>query len=287
MKKPHTTDIRLFGIFLAIGLFAQALSGAVFAAGFTDTADIGYAYKEAVEEMAKRGVINGFPNGSFLPEGTLTREQGAKIITYMILGGGVDLLTCDDAPFEDVAADRWSAPCIAWCAGRKILLGYGNGRYGPEDTLTGDQFAKMLLCALDLAREGNYEGLGSTWYSAVREDALTAGLYAGDAFMAIDQPISRQQAALMARNAAKAAQTETPSEPVTSTEPVTPTVQEPVASVQTPESEGAVLPVYIVDPSDNNHDDNSDGHSDVPDEASSEEDPGQDDDNETSMMTGF
>ncbi|MBR4895007.1 MAG: S-layer homology domain-containing protein [Clostridia bacterium] len=179
---------------------------AVFA-DFSDHEKIGAAYRTAVADMTARGVLNGFPDGSFQPQGTLTREQGAKIIAYMALGEEVGQLTCTSAPFDDVKTDRWSAPCISWCAERQILLGYGDGRFGPEDTLTGEQFSKMLLCALGLAREGNYVGLGVTWADAVREDGKAAGIYAGDASMGSSAPISREQAALLAYNAQSSSET--------------------------------------------------------------------------------
>ena len=174
-------------------------------AAFTDDAAIAQPYRSATAQMTGRGVINGFPDGSFRPLGTLTREQGAKMASRMVLGGKVDSLRCDAAPFADVAADRWSAPCIAWCVEHEILLGYGDGRFGPEDLLTGDQYAKMLLCALELARAGNYAGLGAAWSAAVREDGAAISLYRGDPAMATDLPINRQQAALMTSNALLAA----------------------------------------------------------------------------------
>lgn len=222
--KRRTWLSLLVAICMVFGLTAAAS-----AAVFTDSDSIGTPYRTAVEEMAARGVLNGFPDGEFRPSGTLTREQGAKIIAYMVLGDGVNDLTCSQAPFDDVAADRWSAPCIAWCVERQILLGYGDGRYGPDDTLTGDQFAKMLLCALDMAREGNYAGLGAGWYAAAREDAAAAGLYAGDPTMVSDRPIARQQASLMAWNAVNAAEAEPaapvqPAEPVLPAEPVQPSL---------------------------------------------------------------
>ena len=174
---------------------------------FSDDSRIGAAYSQVVREMSSMGVLSGFPDGTFRPEGTLTREQGAKIIAYMILGNSIDTLTCVSDPFNDVSADRWSAPCIKWCVDKNILLGYGGGLYGPEDKLTGDQFAKMLLCALDLARPGNYAGLGENWYRAVRDDGSLNYIYKGDSGMATDQPISRQQASLLAWNAMSAAKT--------------------------------------------------------------------------------
>jgi hypothetical protein len=175
------------------------------ARAFSDDGAIGGNYRDAVTAMAERGVLEGFEDGSFQPGGTLTREQGAKIITYLCIGkAAAQALRCTSAPFDDVEADRWSAPCIAWCVARHILHGYGDGTYGPTDKLTGDQYAKMLLCALGLARPGNYADTGADWYKAVREDARAAKLYAGDAAMERDRPVTRQQAALPSWHAAQA-----------------------------------------------------------------------------------
>ena len=195
-------------------------------AAFSDEAMIEVPYAEAVSKMTAKGILNGFPDGSFQPQGTLTREQGAKIVTYMVLGDEVENLVCTAAPFTDVEQDRWSAPCIAWCAEREILLGYGDGRFGPTDLLTGFQFAKMLLCTFELAREGNYVGLGDAWTQAVFEDGTAKGLFAGDSAMASSSPLSREQAALMAWNAMNAdaghAQVKTEPEPAPSSDSAAP-----------------------------------------------------------------
>ena len=242
---------------LVVVLFI-CLCAAVYAADFTDGNRIGLAYREAVEQMTAQGVLNGFPDGSFQPTGTLTREQGAKIVAYMILGDEVNGLTCSAAPFNDVAANRWSAPCIAWCVEHGILLGYGDGRYGPNDTLTGDQFAKMLLCAFGFGDSARYAGNG--WYEAVREEASAVDLYEGDAGMASNNPVQRQQAALLAWNAVKAAgQAEEPiatETPVESKDPMSfeipeisePTVLpagEPYTSTELPEIE---IPITTEEP---------------------------------------
>ena len=278
MHRIHESRFRKAAILLALCLMLSCLSISAFAADFTDSGSIGAPYKEAVAEMTARGVLAGFPDGAFHPEETLTREQGAKIVTYMILGDQVNALYCDKAPFDDVSAERWSAPCIAWCVEREILLGYGDGRYGPMDTLTGDQFAKMLLCGLSLARDGNYVGLGSAWYSAVREDAGSVKLYDGDASMMTDWPITRQQAALLAWNAVKAAEAakkptapnvpdipaapavpSTPTVPATPVVPITPTTPQPGGDVETPEIDMDPTPITPEPPVDDhpgNNDDN-------------------------------
>ena len=201
MKKLNKHILRLLALMPVFWLLFTGAANIAHAADFFDSSDIKQPYQAATAQMTDRGVINGFPDGTFRPDGTLTREQGAKMVAYMVLSDKVNDLKCDKSPFTDVTANRWSAPCIAWCVEHEILLGYGDGRFGPEDLLTGDQYAKMLLCALGLAREGNYAGLGVNWFTAVREDAIVSGLYSGDSFMATDKPITRQQAALMTFNA--------------------------------------------------------------------------------------
>ena len=101
------------------------------ASAFSDDAEVGRAYRSAVDKMTELGVLQGYDDGCFHPEYTLTREQGAKIIAYMFLGKkNADALTCSKATYTDVAADRWSAPYIAWCTGRGILAGSGGGSSG-------------------------------------------------------------------------------------------------------------------------------------------------------------
>ena len=205
---------KILGILLCLAMTLSLLNTMAFAADYTDADKIGQVYRQAVDEMTARGVLEGYPDGSFHPEATLTREQGAKIITYLCIGkDAAEALHCDRAPFDDVSAVRWSAPYIAWCVEHDILHGYGNGKYGPADTLTGDQYAKMLLCALGLAREGHYANGGADWYKAVREDAQAAGLYDGDPTMETSRPITRGQAALLSWNTVETVEADTPPSP--------------------------------------------------------------------------
>ena len=170
------------------------------AAAFSDDGNIGEPYRGAVAAMTEKGILAGFDDGTFGPEKTLTREQGAKIITYILLGAEkAEQLVCESAPFADVPVTLWSAPYVAWCVENDVILGYDDGLFHPLDELTGYQFAKMLLCALDYGVGSDYTG--DRWPSGVVEDGNAHGLFAGDAGMASDVPLQRQQAALLAWNA--------------------------------------------------------------------------------------
>ena len=201
MRRKHAQWTRVLCLALLLcGLVVVSAAAQEPLSRYPDRADIGAAYARAVERMTEQDVLRGFDDGGFHPADTLTREQGAKIITYLLLGAEkADALTCGAAPFTDVAASRWSAPGIAWCSERHILDGYGNGRFGPADPLTGRQFAKMLLCAFGLGDSARYVGAG--WAEQVSADSGEYELFVGDETMDSGLPLQRQQAALMADNA--------------------------------------------------------------------------------------
>jgi hypothetical protein len=45
-------------------------------------------------------------------------------------------------------------------ANLKIINGYGDGNFGPNDSVTGTQLAKMLLAAVGYGQVGEFVGVG-------------------------------------------------------------------------------------------------------------------------------
>ncbi len=193
---------KVLALVLAL-VMAMSLVTIANAADFSDNADIDYS--EAVDVMVAAGIIDGVGNNSFDPNGTLTREQAAKLITYMLLGENSDNLGVESSSFNDVAATRWSAPAIEYCATMGIIDGAGDGNFYPAGKLTGYAFAKMLLTALgyDSQREG-YTGPSWTINVATKAISEDVRLNRGLEKMSGSAEISRQEAAQMALNAIKA-----------------------------------------------------------------------------------
>ena len=179
----------------AVMLMGMMVVGAGAASSdFTDASDIKNV--EAVDVMVALGVLEGGDKGDFQPNSILTREQAAKIICYMLLGeDSAEKLSTNSAVFNDVAADRWSAPYIGYCVNLGILAGDGQGNFFPEGKLTGAAFAKMLLVALgyDPAIE---EYVGNSWTINVAADAIEAGI--SPKGVVLTNELSRQDAAQMA-----------------------------------------------------------------------------------------
>ena len=167
-------------------------------AAFTDvTAETDYA--DAINLMNGLGIINGMTETTFAPDGTLTREQAAKIIAYVKLGPTNAKLigAATSSRFTDVAADRWSAGYIEYCANVGIILGNGDGTFNPEGKLTTAAFTKMLLCAVGY--DANATGLiGDGWALNAATMAITLGMYDEDVTVSDLVNITRAQACQLA-----------------------------------------------------------------------------------------
>lgn len=170
------------------------------ATSFVDDAKITNA--EAVEVLNAMGILGGYPDGTFRPQATLTRGAGAKMIAYLMLGQEkADKLTATYTVFEDVTDADVLAPYIEWAAAKGIVGGYGNGKFGPYNTLTQYAFGKMLLGALHY--DAKVEGYNdpANWEKQVYADATTAGVFNGTEARAA---CTRDDAARMALGALKA-----------------------------------------------------------------------------------
>ncbi|MCL2816367.1 MAG: S-layer homology domain-containing protein, partial [Oscillospiraceae bacterium] len=57
----------------------------------------------------------------------------------------VDLSVYTTSRFTDVSVGAWFTPAVEWAAAMGIVNGYGGGRFGPEDNITREQMAVMLM----------------------------------------------------------------------------------------------------------------------------------------------
>ena len=192
---------KFLSLVLALVMTMSLVTVSAGAKDFNDAGDV--QHTEAVEVLSAIGVINGMPDGSFNPKGSLTRAQAAKIITSITLTPETAAeLTTDTAPFADVAASHWAAGYIAEGVDAGILAGTGAGKFSPDAELKGFEFAKMLLVALGY--DATAEGMtGSTWSIAVAKLAKKVGLTAGISGFVGNKVITREEAAQMALNALK------------------------------------------------------------------------------------
>ena len=157
-------------------------------------------YKEAVDVMNAVGVFIGDEKGNFNAKDNLTREQAAKIIAYLELGEKAADALVGSATFTDVAATRWSAGFVSYCAQAGVVSGY-DGKFDPAGQLTALQFGKMLL--VEIGYDAKAAGMvGTDW--AINTSKLMAKAKLMDKIDgSVNQVLTREKAAQMTLNALK------------------------------------------------------------------------------------
>lgn len=104
---------------------------------FPDVSDTGW-YIKAIEYVCTNGLMNGYSNGKFGPNDTLTRAQFAQII-YNKEGRP----QADSGNFTDVTIG-WYADAVNWAAAEGIVAGVGGGKFAPDLPITRQDLAVML-----------------------------------------------------------------------------------------------------------------------------------------------
>lgn len=101
-----------------------------------------------VDQLFLRGITAGCDSGLFCPERTVTREQLAIFLARAL---GVPNPPPPAAPlFTDVSPARVGYAHIDEVARRGLMLGYGDGRFGPDDPVSRAQLAAILYRAFNL-----------------------------------------------------------------------------------------------------------------------------------------
>ena len=143
-------------------------------AAFTDQADI-KVDSDVVDTLVSLGVIEGFEDGSFQPNGTVTRAQMAKMI-YVLRTGNSDASAYNDdkTSFTDIGT-HWARGYIKYCQSLNIIAGKSNTKFCPNDKVTAQEAAKMLL--VTLGYDAQKAGLvGAGWASKTNALADENGL---------------------------------------------------------------------------------------------------------------
>ena len=166
---------KLLAMVLAL---VMTLSLAVSANAFTDDSKVNDSYAEAVAVLNGMGVFKGYEDGSFKPEGDITRAEVATIV-YRIYTADVakndkSSLYATYNKFSDMAGASWAAGYIGYCANAELVKGYPDGTFKPSGKVTGYEVLAMILRAVGYDKNGEFTG--ADWALHVAQTAQQAGL---------------------------------------------------------------------------------------------------------------
>lgn len=124
-------------------VFAMMMSTAAFAGSvFPDVADDA-TYASAVATLSQLGLFTGDDKGNFNPDATITRAEYAVIMTRL-----AGITAAGTADFTDVPATHWATGYINAATQNGLIVGHGDGKFGPDDPVTYEQAVTMLIRAL-------------------------------------------------------------------------------------------------------------------------------------------
>ena len=93
---------------------------------------IGYWAKNEIEELATLGIITGYPDGTFKPEGTITR---AELTTMLLKTRGIEKIV-EKPTYTDVEVEHWASKYIEGATEAKIVTGYPDGTFMPKSNIS-------------------------------------------------------------------------------------------------------------------------------------------------------
>lgn len=108
----------------------------------------------AIMNLASRGIIKGYPDGTFAPEKQITRGQAAKMIVGIL---GLDTGNVANAGFRDVSPQNEYAGAIAALKQAGIIDGYADGTFRPNESIKRNHMAKIITRALSLHGSASVE----------------------------------------------------------------------------------------------------------------------------------
>lgn len=99
--------------------------------GFTDVASEAW-YNNAVSTLTRAGILDGYEDGSFRPNASITRAEFTKIaVSFFKHVGGAS-----SNPFNDVPDSAWYAEFVKAAAELGLIDGYEDGTFRPNAPIT-------------------------------------------------------------------------------------------------------------------------------------------------------
>ena len=119
---------------------------------------VAYAYTDVSDEvlstklndLSKYNIINGYEDGTFRPDNSITRAEFSKIIMCATMN---DYITEYEKGFTDVADGSWAEKYIYSAKMLGIVNGTTESTFEPEANITNEQAIKMIVCSLGYSEE--------------------------------------------------------------------------------------------------------------------------------------
>jgi len=95
--------------------------------------------------MFRKHFVNGYPDGTFQPDGHLTRAEMMQIFSNLSGAGPALQLPVQRTRFTDVNPDAWYLSAVVNLESRGILKGFPDGTLRANEAITNAEFAALAV----------------------------------------------------------------------------------------------------------------------------------------------
>lgn len=190
---------------MILGMFtiASAAETKKTALDFTDWDEV--EHKDAVALAVDLGIINGKPDGTFDPKGTIDRASWAKLVYFTATGDdNADAYLGTATGMKDITGN-WAESYINYLVANKYVSGDGLGNYMPNGTVTVAAGLKTMLTVLGYDADDRGYQNDTAWMGNIMTDAKRNGLMDDvDRSQTAAVELTRENAAQIVYNALQA-----------------------------------------------------------------------------------
>ena len=141
--------------------------------------------------------INGYPDGTVKPDGSLTRAELSQIIYNLYYIGGF----VNPAEYNDLPDNHWAFEAISFCRAEGYMVGYPDGSFGPGRMLTRAELSTVLVRInnIPLTSIFPFPDVGDHWAVEYIGAAYNAGYILGypDGTFLANNVVTRAEAVTM------------------------------------------------------------------------------------------
>ena len=201
-------SLKKFGLFCLILLMFSSVFLYIPQAGARSFADVPsyYKHRQAISHLSNLGIIDGYLDGSFQPQRSMSRAEAIKLL----VAANFDQTSISQAlgwhqernhwyaTFYDVPTEDWFAPYVELAYQNGIVEGYLDGNFKPHKTINFAESLKIILLAnnVDTSRIRFNEApllyvKGGDWFARYFGYAYNKNLINREKFYHPAQPMTR------------------------------------------------------------------------------------------------
>lgn len=105
----------------------------------------------AIEYLQEKGILQGYPDGTFRPDTPVNRVEALKMI---LLGNNIQLSAAGAQLFPDTPATAWYASYLQTAKNLGIVRGYDDGTFKPDQTVSLVENLKIALLSAHINTSG-------------------------------------------------------------------------------------------------------------------------------------